>query len=78
MIRGALPSITATAEFVVPRSIPMTWPLTFFSPPSEYNLAEDEDNVGLAKDVRHSDGGSRGINWIRYQKMNNRYCPVQR
>lgn len=29
MMRGCLPSITATAELVVPRSIPMTWPLTF-------------------------------------------------
>ena len=54
--------MTATAEFVVPRSIPMTWPLTFFSPPSEYNLAKDEDNVGFVKDVRLRDGDSRGAN----------------
>jgi hypothetical protein len=31
IIRGTLPSMTATAEFVVPRSMPMTWPLTFSS-----------------------------------------------
>nr|POE88001.1 hypothetical protein CFP56_11230 [Quercus suber] len=29
MILGDLPSMTATAELVVPKSIPMTWPLTF-------------------------------------------------
>jgi hypothetical protein len=34
MIRGTLPSMTATAELVVPRSIPMTEPLTFSSAPS--------------------------------------------
>jgi hypothetical protein len=31
IMRGCLPSMTATAEFVVPKSIPMTWPLTFSS-----------------------------------------------
>lgn len=31
IMRGTLPSITATAEFVVPKSIPMTAPLTFSS-----------------------------------------------
>jgi hypothetical protein len=31
MMRGVLPSMTATAELVVPRSIPMTEPLTFSS-----------------------------------------------
>ena len=34
MMRGTLPSMTATAELVVPKSIPMTEPLTFSSPPS--------------------------------------------
>jgi hypothetical protein len=34
MMRGTLPSMTATAELVVPRSIPMTEPLTFSSAPS--------------------------------------------
>ena len=29
IIRDDAPSITATAEFVVPKSIPMTWPCTF-------------------------------------------------
>lgn len=33
MILGLLPSITATAELVVPRSIPMTWPFTFSPSP---------------------------------------------
>jgi hypothetical protein len=33
MMRGTLPSMTATAELVVPKSIPMTEPLTFSSPP---------------------------------------------
>lgn len=42
MILGALPSITATAELVVPRSIPMTWPLIFSSAPSAYVLLKDE------------------------------------
>jgi hypothetical protein len=31
MILGVLPSMTATAELVVPKSIPMTWPFTFSS-----------------------------------------------
>lgn len=31
MILGTLPSMTATAELVVPRSIPITEPLTFSS-----------------------------------------------
>ena len=62
IIRGVLLSMTDTAEFVVPRSMPMTWPLTFFSPPSEYSLANDEHNVGFAKDVRLRDGDSRDVN----------------
>ena len=36
MMRGTLPSMTATAELVVPRSIPMTAPLTFSFEPSAY------------------------------------------
>ena len=31
MMRGTLPSMTATAELVVPKSIPMTEPFTFSS-----------------------------------------------
>ena len=31
MILGVLPSIIAVAEFVVPKSIPITWPFTFSS-----------------------------------------------
>jgi len=36
MMRGTLPSMTATAELVVPRSIPITAPLTFSFEPSAY------------------------------------------
>jgi hypothetical protein len=39
MMRGTLPSMTATAELVVPRSIPMTEPLTFSPLPSAYPRA---------------------------------------
>ena len=75
MIRGTFPSITATAEFVVPilqsaiaqsfaqslkainnipRSIPITWPLTFSSPLAlvDSYLANDEptdERNGCAK-----------------------------
>jgi hypothetical protein len=48
IMRGCLPSITATAEFVVPRSIPMTWPLTFSS---EYCRTKDDDKGFLKADV---------------------------
>ena len=62
MIFGVFPSITATAELVVPvdllsamavtykvklvqfyipRSIPMTWPLTFSSPSVEFHLRKE-------------------------------------
>jgi hypothetical protein len=42
MMRGDFPSITATAEFVVPRSIPMTEPLTFSLESSAYLRTKDE------------------------------------
>jgi len=34
--------MTATAEFVVPRSMPITCPFTFSSPPVDCHLANDE------------------------------------
>ena len=46
MMRGVLPSMTATAEFVVPRSMPMTEPLTF-SPSSAYPRTNDEPKGDL-------------------------------
>lgn len=52
MILGAEPSMTATAELVVPRSIPMTWPLTFSSPPSAYPLLNEEAMGDLKADER--------------------------
>ena len=53
IIRGTLPSMTATAEFVVPKSMPMTWPLTFSSPPFELNRTNDDPSGARWKtDVR--------------------------
>lgn len=60
MMRGTLPSMTATAELVVPRSIPMTEPLTFSSPPSAYPRA----NAGALKaGVNRAAEAARGKNW---------------
>lgn len=43
MIRGCFPSMMATAELVVPKSIPMTAPFTFSSEPSAYPRARNGD-----------------------------------
>lgn len=60
-----LPSIKATAEFVVPRSMPITAPLTFFSPASSaYRLMNDEPSGALiAGEVRKADE-ALGRNWL--------------
>jgi len=61
MMRGTLPSMTATAELVVPKSIPMTEPLTFSSPPSAYprvNMAG-----ALKAGVRRAAEAARGKNY---------------
>ena len=57
MMRGCLPSITATAELVVPRSIPMTEPLTFSLDSSAYPRTNDEP-----KGVRRA--GARRTAWV--------------
>src|SRR5271156_1880330 len=50
IILGVLPSMTATAELVVPRSIPMTWPLTFSSPPVDAYRASIDEEGGRIED----------------------------
>lgn len=64
MILGALPSMTATAELVVPKSIPMTWPLTFSSLLmfSAYPLRKVDAIDGLKADVRREEV-ARGRDW---------------
>lgn len=49
IILGTLPSMMATAEFVVPRSIPMTWPLTFSvgSAASVVAYLANRDDLGI-------------------------------
>ena len=59
IMRGCLPSMTATAEFVVPKSMPMTWPLTFSS---AYPLVHDAPRGDLRIFVRKVDD-ARGRNW---------------
>ena len=46
MMRGCFPSIMATAELVVPKSIPMTAPLTFSSALSAYPRAANDEAKG--------------------------------
>ena len=63
IIRGILPSIIATAEFVVPRSMPITWPLTF-SPESGVSVEacrEIIDDLGARIDENLEMGDDRGI-----------------
>lgn len=60
MMRGTLPSMTATAELVVPRSIPMTEPLTFSSPPSAYPRTNLEAIGALKAGARHAAEDARG------------------
>jgi hypothetical protein len=50
IIRGVAPSITATAELVVPRSMPMTCPLTF-SPSLNFSAypLRNCDAIGVLK-----------------------------
>lgn len=62
IIRGEAPSITATAELVVPRSIPITWPLTLSSAPSAYVLTKDEPSGDLMAAGRLN-AVARGKNW---------------
>lgn len=62
MMRGCFPSMTATAELVVPRSIPMTAPLTFSSEPSAYPRVRN----GVLKAVgwtRRTPEAARGKIW---------------
>lgn len=63
IIRGCLPSIMATAELVVPRSIPMTWPLTFSS---EYFRTKDDDKGFLKAGVLKAEFalGSSCVDWL--------------
>lgn len=63
MMRGCLPSITATAELVVPRSIPMTWPLTFSVDSSAYRLTNDEPRGDLVMGEARARAEARGRNW---------------
>jgi len=58
-MRGCLPSMTATAEFVVPKSMPMTWPLTFSSEYARVHVAPRGD---LRAFVRKADD-ARGMTW---------------
>jgi hypothetical protein len=67
MMRGCLPSMTATAELVVPKSIPITEPLTFSSPPSAYPRTNFEPMGALNAGVRHAAEVARGKNWSRRQ-----------
>ncbi len=68
MMRGTLPSMIATAELVVPKSIPMTEPLTFSSLASAYPR---ENMAGALKaGVRRAAEAARGTNyddvsWVR-------------
>jgi hypothetical protein len=62
MMRGTLPSMTATAELVVPRSIPITEPLTFSSPPSAYPRTNLEPMGALMAGARHAAEVARGKN----------------
>ena len=52
IIRGCLPSMMATAEFVVPKSIPMTWPLTF------------SVDSGASVEAYRANGDDRGIDFV--------------
>jgi len=57
MILGFMPSMSATAELVVPRSIPITGPLTFSSLSifSAYDLLNDELMGALYAEERRVD-----------------------
>jgi hypothetical protein len=68
MMRGTLPSMTATAELVVPRSIPITEPLTFSSPPSAYPRTNLEAMGALKAGARHA-AVARGRIWQRRQYL---------
>lgn len=57
MMRGVLPSMTATAELVVPKSIPMTEPWTFSSAYPRTNL---EAIAGLKAGARWAAEAARG------------------
>ena len=74
-MRGTLPSMTATAELVVPKSIPMTEPLTFSSPPSAYPRANMAGALNAG--VRRAAEAARGKNydevrecWTMLEKCN--------
>lgn len=54
MMRGVLPSMTATAELVVPKSIPMTEPLTFSPESSAYRLRKVEPKGDWMAGVRRT------------------------
>lgn len=64
MIRGVLPSITATAEFVVPKSIPMTEPWTFSPFSVAYPLIHDAPRGDLIAGVRRTAGVARDKNCV--------------
>ena len=70
MILGFMPSMSATAELVVPRSIPITGPLTFSSLSifSEYDLLNDELMEVLYAEERRVEV-ARGAAWMNALAM---------
>lgn len=67
MILGVLPSMTATAEFVVPRSIPMTGPVTFWPSPLTFSVVAypllKQDIVGALYADERKVEVARGTAW---------------
>ena len=63
MMRGVLPSITATAELVVPKSIPITEPLTFSLESSAYLRTNDERRGDVKAGTRWKAEAARGKNY---------------
>lgn len=63
MMRGVLPSITATAELVVPKSIPITEPLTFSPESSAYLRTNDERRGDVRAGTRWKAEVARGKNY---------------
>ena len=54
-----MPGITITDGFRIPRSIPITCPFTFSSPPVDCHLA-NVDAVGVRAEGREKDATVRG------------------
>ena len=74
-MRGTLPSMTATAELVVPKSIPMTEPLTFSSPPSAYPRANMAGALNAG--VRRAAEAARGKNYDEVRECWNHVGKMQ-